>query len=331
MKLWSVSCVAALIMGALFAYGCNEEQTYTLYFQSQRNGNWDIYSIQHDGTQETQITDHVTDDLYPAVSPDGTKLAFIRRSGNATDIFLINVDEGGEQDLTNGLINGTVESLAWYPDGQRLLVALSSPLLASGLPQLYWMDVTGMRADGTGINLLGQDPTYAYNNPRISPNGEEIVVTASRPQEGVDIHVLDSAGRFIRVIPQETFLRPTGEFRAPDSIEDFAEYAPNGRDVILQSNSQARTNPNRSFHLWYVSSQGRRSLDRTPDAPSNSTQPAWSTALGSSTIAFVSDEDGDNEIYLWNLDDDESDPIQLTNNSVDDAKPTWLRAAPVME
>ncbi len=327
----SLAFVTAFFLGTLIVSGCGGgDDTYTIYFQSDRGGNWDIYSIQHDGTMETQVTDHGSDDISPAVSFDGTKLAFIRRSGNSTDIILLDIEEGEETNLTNGRAGGTIESITWYPDGERLLVTISAPGLASGRPQLYWMAEQGMGDDDTGMNLLGQDTTYSYWNPRINADGEEIAVSAGLSPEIVDVHVLDNGGRFIRVIPQETFLRPTGEFRAPTSLEDFPEYAPNGRDVIMQSNASAITNPGNAIHLWYVSSQGRRSADRTPDAPYNSMQPAWSTVLDGQTIAFVSDRDGNNEIYLWSL-SEEAVPIRLTDNPANDSNPSWLKIDPDAE
>ncbi len=322
---WSLAFVTAFLLGTLIVSGCGgNDDVYTIYFQSDRGGNWDIYSINHDGAGETQITDDSLDDIYPAVSPDGTRLAFIRRSGNATDIILMDTGQEEEQNLTNGLVSGTVESLTWYPDGERLLVTLSSMEIASGRPQLYWMSVDGMAADGTGMNLLGQDTGYSYWNPRMNAAGEEIAVSAARSPETVDVHVLHSGGEFIRVIPQETFLRPTGEFRAPNSSEDYPEYAPNGRDVIMQSNASAITNPGNAIHLWYVSSQGRRSADRTPDAPYNSMHPSWSTVLDGQTIVFASDREGNNEIYLWSL-SDESEPVRLTDNPANDSNPSWLK------
>ena len=329
MRRW-LAIVAMFIVGSIVVSGCGGESTYTIYFQSDRNGNWDIYSIQHDGTMETQVTEHSADDINPTVSFDGTKLAFIRRSGNSTDIILLDIEEGEETNLTNGRAGGIIESITWYPDGERMLVTISTPGLAAGRPQLYWMGQQGMGDDDTGMNLLGHDTTYSYRNPRLNADGREIAVSVSQSPETVDVHVLDSGGRFIRVIPQETFLRPTGEFRAPDSLEDYPEYAPNGRDVMMQSNASATTNPGNAIHLWYVSSQGRRSADRTPDAPYNSMHPSWSTVLDGQTIAFVSDRDGNNEIYLWSL-ADEAEPIRLTDNPANDSNPSWLKIDPDAE
>ena len=319
--------VIMFVLGAVAASGCvvGGDPTHTVYFQSDRNGNWDIYSVQHDGTMVTRVTDHTWDDVYPAVSPDGNKLAFIRRLGATTDVILAETNGGEERNITNGRAGGAVESLTWYPGGDRLLLTISSASVASGRAQLYWMSEEGVADDDTGMNLLSQDTRYAYSNPRMNGTGEEIAVSATLSDGTVDVHILDAAGTFLRLTPQETFLRPTGDFRAPDAREDYPEYAPNGRDVILQSDANAGTNRNRTIHLWYVSSQGRRSADRTPNTPYNNMQPAWSSVLEDPTIAFVSDRDGDNEIYLWSMDDTE--PVRLTDNPASDTNPSWLKNA----
>ena len=49
MRRW-LAIVAVFIVGSIVVSGCDGDPSYTIYFQSDRNGNWDIYSIQHDGT-----------------------------------------------------------------------------------------------------------------------------------------------------------------------------------------------------------------------------------------------------------------------------------------
>ena len=56
-----------------------------------------------------------------------------------------------------------------------------------------------------------------------------------------------------------------------------------------------------SLHLWQVTSAGLRSSDLTPDVTYNNMQPSWSNELDAFTIVFVSDRDGNNEIYLRSL------------------------------
>jgi len=62
-------------------------------------------------------------DAMPAWSPDGTKLAFVRRTTNPGSpddgLWVINADGSGLQQLTGD--RGTEENPAWSPDGGQIL------------------------------------------------------------------------------------------------------------------------------------------------------------------------------------------------------------------
>jgi Tol biopolymer transport system component/uncharacterized membrane protein len=60
-------------------------------------------------------------------------------------------------------------------------------------------------------------------------------------------------------------------------------------------------------------------LKRLTSSPSIDIQGAWSPDM--KQVAFTSNRDGQNEIYLMNADG--SNPVNLTNNPADDQQPTW--------
>ena len=60
-------------------------------------------------------------------------------------------------------------------------------------------------------------------------------------------------------------------------------------------------------------------INRMTDNPSVDTQAAWDPSM--QRIAFTTNRDGQNEIYLINADG--TNPINLTNNSADDQQPAW--------
>jgi Tol biopolymer transport system component len=47
-----------------------------LAFDSYREGQWDIYRVAADGTHEVNLTASPTDEIEPAISPDGRQIAF---------------------------------------------------------------------------------------------------------------------------------------------------------------------------------------------------------------------------------------------------------------
>jgi WD40-like Beta Propeller Repeat len=68
---------------------------------SNRDGNWEIYVVDADGSGEQRLTSGAATDWKPVWSPDGAKIAFqTNRDGNE-EIYSMNPDGSGQTNLTN--------------------------------------------------------------------------------------------------------------------------------------------------------------------------------------------------------------------------------------
>jgi LysM repeat protein len=91
-------------------------------FMSARDGNWEVYSIQADGSGLTRLTNHSAQDGLPTWSPDGRSLAFVSNRGGSWAIWAMDANGGNQRklfDLNGGYGDGeyhwTAERISWAP------------------------------------------------------------------------------------------------------------------------------------------------------------------------------------------------------------------------
>ena len=73
-------------------------------FTSDRDGDFDIYVMNVDGTEVEQLTDDPGRDVEPDWSPDGSRIVFASDRGNDpefSDIWVMNADGTGLTQLTD--------------------------------------------------------------------------------------------------------------------------------------------------------------------------------------------------------------------------------------
>ena len=133
----SILCAAA---GVLLAAGAYAEPKIS--FTSTRDINGEIYSMDTDGSDETNLTNHVDSDSYSAWSPDGTQLAFVSERDGNPEIYKMNADGSGPTRLTDSGSNDL--SPAWSPDGT--LIAFST--YRDGNMEIYLSCVSGHSGAG---------------------------------------------------------------------------------------------------------------------------------------------------------------------------------------
>ena len=82
-------------------------------------GQWDIYTINENGTNIQRITYSETDEDYPVWAPDGKTIAFTSDNTGISNIFLKNIEgKDAARPITNVLTG--CEQLSWSKDGSKL-------------------------------------------------------------------------------------------------------------------------------------------------------------------------------------------------------------------
>jgi len=147
-------------------------------------GKFQLYAVERSNlaqlTKLTPATDtaSATD---PALSPDGSRIAFVsQRDGNA-EIYVMNADGTGATRVTNDPQPDGRPS--FMPDGQSLVFHSSR---TAGKQQIWAVNV-----DGTGLTQLTRDSVNF--SPAVSPDGQTIAYVSTRNKDG-DIWLMNRDG-----------------------------------------------------------------------------------------------------------------------------------------
>jgi TolB protein len=89
-----------------------------IVFASRRDGNWDLYSVDPDGSDLQRLTDDPADDRYPKWSPDGESILFTSTRDSNNELYLLDVSDGSLTRLTDTPIDELYPSRS--PSGDQI-------------------------------------------------------------------------------------------------------------------------------------------------------------------------------------------------------------------
>jgi serine/threonine-protein kinase len=148
-------------------------------------------------TTRTQLTSGTLLPRYPEVSPDGREIAFVRRTGTGTDIFVMSASGGSPRQVTFG--QAVVRGLAWSRDGRRL--AYGNMTDSGPFPTV--IDVTGGAPRRVGTRNTGHGGVPGQL--AWSPDGGRLVYAVEGSSNLALVH-LDTGSESL-VLPHDTITR----------------------------------------------------------------------------------------------------------------------------
>ena len=99
----------------------------TIVFESKRDGNWDVYRMNADGTAQLNLTNTSSPNSNhsPSISPDGDLIVYESTiSGNGGQIHIMGMDGSDPIELTQ--ILGTGERPTWSPSADKIAYIAST-------------------------------------------------------------------------------------------------------------------------------------------------------------------------------------------------------------
>jgi TolB protein len=217
----TISAVIWIFVMVMGISAQEEDFGHWLVFQSNRDGNWEIYRLDlRDGTL-LNLTQHDANDREPAWSPDGLQITFASDRAGNYEIYTMNLDGSDVQRVSTNDYNED-RYPQYMPDGNQIAfysdrnkshdswkVNLTTGVIAKYFGEAEWSftrtqdgtrNLLALPLDGQtdifvrdddGLTKLTDD-TYEDQDPRWSPDESQIVF-ASDAEGNYDIYLLDLA------------------------------------------------------------------------------------------------------------------------------------------
>ena len=260
-------------------------------FVSDRDGNFEIYTMNPDGSEQTRLTTSEGIERNPSWSPEGRRIAYDRHS-----YIYVLADDGSYDVRIDNCFYDSQPS--WSPDGTRHVLYRQF----GKTPYLLTRDV-----DGTDEDRL-EGPAVTIGAPEWSPDG--ISIALENQVFGIDdksysgIWVMDADGSNAHEVTDST------------NNDQDPSWHPSSERIVFASDRDGQ------LEIYSIGVDGN-DLVRLTNNQASDFDPAWSP--DGTEIAFISNRSGGHEVWVMNADG--TNVRRLTDNDAREADVDWAPAS----
>lgn len=261
-------------------------------FEAVPDMNFEIFSMNPDGTDQINLTNNPATDASPSWSPDGTKIAFETGRDGDREIYVMNANGSDAVRLTYS--SGFDGDPSWSPDGTQILFRSAR----DGNDEIYVMN-----ADGTNPVRLTND-TYPESSPVWSPDGQHIAFQAEPEANNTDVYTMDPDGQN----QDQLTTNPT--------VDGLPDWLPDGSQILFFSDRDG----NREIYSMKPDGSDQTDISNSPSTED------WSPAASPDGTKIVY-QVGGFPLHLFVMNADGSGAHQLAGVGETNAGADWQPVA----
>ena len=300
MEIWVINSDGSLAAGPLLYGSFTNDLNPTwspdgnkIAFDSNRDGDTEIYIINADGNELTRITNNAAEDTYPAWSPDGTKIAFTSNRDGNYEIYVMNTDGTSQTCITKSIASDSEP--AWSPDGKKIAFTSNR----DGNYEIYVMN-----ADGTSQTRITMNAA-SDSEPAWSPDGTKIAFTSDR-DGNPEVYVMNTDGSGQTNLTNMGPVGPFGDDSSP-------AWSPDGTKIAFYTDRPINDQITNSIFIMNTNGSGQTSLLSGFNTVAD---PAWGPATASITVALPNGDEnwqrGTTHSVTWNYTGSPGSTVKIT-------------------
>ena len=223
-----------------------------MVFSSNRDGDFEIYSLDPDTGITVQLTDNDSIDKHPDLSKDGTKIVFVSDKSGSWGIYTMKLDDKAVVGPIASLNTADDGHPSWNPDGTRIAY--------SNNKGIYTMDSDGGNSSGPLVTLTNSSDGHPAWNPK-----EDII--AYHNDKG--IYTMNTDGTNLS----------TALAALINSNDGHPAWNSEGTKIVYDNN----------YEIFTMNSDGTSKDNLTDTIFENESNPAWSP--DGDYVAYVKNEE----------------------------------------
>lgn len=271
-------------------------------FSALKDGNWDLWLVNPDGTNPVQLTKTPIDERSPCVSHSGDRILYSTSDGN---LRLMDVNNHSDKKIM--LPDGYYSNPIWLDETKILYVSYifqADKYEVKDDSSLMIFDLEREASKSNPYVLI--DQTGMQDWPSLSPQGELIY---SSSIQGPNQKVTQEIWKYDLITQngeQLTLLKA-------NSIQP--RWSPDGKEIVFASNKTG------NFEIWKFNLNARKAI-RLTNTDCTNKQPSWSP--DGKGIVFISDRRGHNEIWRMSSYGEALEVISPSKEKIECQYPFWF-------